>query len=63
MDINQNQCAMKKSKKVLMTSDKTWIRKEEYDNLITHTQKLQDELLGYFYSVEEEIEKHIKKKR
>ena len=54
---------MKKSKKVLMTSDKTWIRKEEYDNLITHTQKLQDELLGYFYSVEEEIEKHIKKKR
>ena len=54
---------MKKSDKVLMTSDKTWIRKEEYDILITHTQKLQDELLGYFYSVEEEIEKHIKKKR
>ena len=38
---------MKQSKKVLMTSDKTWISKEEWDFHKEHTAKLQKEWLEF----------------
>ena len=40
---------MKKSKKVLMTSDKTWIRKEEWDFQKKHTEELQEEWIKRFF--------------
>ena len=38
---------MKENKKVLMTSDKTWIRKEEWEFQKKHTAKLEKEWIDY----------------
>ena len=41
---------MKQNDKVLMTSDKTWISKEEWDFHKEHTAKLQKEWMEYVLS-------------
>ena len=55
---------MKKSKKVLMTSDKTWIRKEEWDLQKKYTAKLEKEWMEYvLYGGGLQIKNPIQKKR
>ena len=40
---------MKQNDKVLMTSDKTWISKEEWDFHKEHTAKLEKEWMEHFF--------------